>query len=264
MEHPTNQNTPGPFEASGNTDEVKDSSKSSVVVLKTRPETVVEDYVRAQEMAGLSQALDRTKPTILKDNISWHFAYPGANTTPWQLEAAIVGLRRAGYENLVCVQNKTVVTNAYKGERLNRYMSVFAKHDVEVRYNFKPEDMRWVTYEPKGELLVLQKIFPKGFLIPDFFFDKNIVHLPTVKTHIYTTTTGAMKNAFGGLLNTRRHYDDPEGDSFGHFRHHGRNSLWQRTRSTHHGTREERHHPRFGRFGRNRRISSEDHGFRSP
>ncbi|MCR4399731.1 MAG: DUF362 domain-containing protein [Syntrophomonadaceae bacterium] len=24
--------------------------------------------------------------------------------------------------------------------------------------------------------------------------------------HIYTTTTGAMKNAFGGLLNTRRHY----------------------------------------------------------
>jgi hypothetical protein len=27
-----------------------------------------------------------------------------------------------------------------------------------------------------------------------------------MKTHIYTTTTGAMKNAFGGLLNTRRHY----------------------------------------------------------
>jgi len=32
------------------------------------------------------------------------------------------------------------------------------------------------------------------------------VHLPTVKCHIYTTTTGAMKNAFGGLLNTKRHY----------------------------------------------------------
>jgi hypothetical protein len=32
------------------------------------------------------------------------------------------------------------------------------------------------------------------------------VHLPTIKCHIYTTTTGAMKNAFGGLLNTRRHY----------------------------------------------------------
>jgi uncharacterized protein (DUF362 family) len=30
-------------------------------------------------------------------------------------------------------------------------------------------------------------------------------HLPTVKCHIYTTTTGAMKNAFGGLLNHKRH-----------------------------------------------------------
>jgi len=27
-----------------------------------------------------------------------------------------------------------------------------------------------------------------------------VVHLPTIKTHIFTTTTGAMKNAFGGLL----------------------------------------------------------------
>ncbi len=180
--------------------------KSTVVVLKTRPETVIEDYIRAQEMAGISRALDKSKPVILKDNISWHFAYPGANTTPWQLEAAIIGLKDAGFRDITAVQNKTVVTNAYKGERLNRYQSVFQKHQVEVKYNFRPEDMKWVKYQPKGELLVLQKIYPEGFLIPDFFFDKNIIHLPTVKTHIYTTTTGAMKNAFGGLLNTRRHY----------------------------------------------------------
>lgn len=180
--------------------------KSTVVVLKTRPETVIEDYIRAQEMAGISRALDKSKPVILKDNISWHFAYPGANTTPWQLEAAIIGLKEAGFRDITAVQNKTVVTNAYKGERLNRYQSVFQKHQVEVKYNFRPEDMKWVKYQPKGELLVLQKIYPEGFLIPDFFFDKNIIHLPTVKTHIYTTTTGAMKNAFGGLLNTRRHY----------------------------------------------------------
>src|SRR5690606_35536090 len=38
------------------------------------------------------------------------------------------------------------------------------------------------------------------------FQGKNITHLPTVKCNIYTTTTGAMKNAFGGLLNTKRHY----------------------------------------------------------
>jgi hypothetical protein len=30
--------------------------------------------------------------------------------------------------------------------------------------------------------------------------------LPTVKTHVFTTITGAMKNAFGGLLGTKRHW----------------------------------------------------------
>jgi hypothetical protein len=53
--------------------------------------------------------------------------------------------------------------------------------------------------------LVLDRIFPDGIYLPDYFFDKNVVHLPTMKCHIYTTTTGAMKNAFGGLLNTKRH-----------------------------------------------------------
>jgi uncharacterized protein (DUF362 family) len=35
---------------------------------------------------------------------------------------------------------------------------------------------------------------------------KNVIHMPTVKTHIFTGTTGAMKNAFGGLLNLNRHW----------------------------------------------------------
>jgi hypothetical protein len=46
-------------------------------------------------------------------------------------------------------------------------------------------------------------------MIPRRFLGENIVHLPTVKTHIFTTTTGAMKNAFGGLLNERRHWTHP-------------------------------------------------------
>ena len=76
-------------------------------------------------------------------------------------------------------------------------------YGIPVRYNFRDEDMRWVDYKPKARMLVLEKIFPEGIHVPDFFFGKNIVHLPTVKCHIYTTTTGAMKNAFGGLLNCR-------------------------------------------------------------
>jgi hypothetical protein len=106
----------------------------------------------------------------------------------------------------VSVHNNTVVTDPVKGERLNKLGPVYAAYCVPELYNFRPEDMTWVRYEPKATMLALDKVFPEGIHIPDYFFGKNVVHLPTVKCHIYTTTTGAMKNAFGGLLNTRRHY----------------------------------------------------------
>lgn len=181
-------------------------AKSKVAVLKVKPETIHEDIHRLNELAGMKAALDPAAPTILKDNISWHFPFPGANTTPWQLEAAIESLQAMGFSDLSCVQNKTVVTDAFKGEDLNGYLPVLKRHDVPVLYNFKDEDMKWIEYRPAARMHVLDRIYPDGIQLPDHFFGKNIVHLPTVKCHIYTTTTGAMKNAFGGLLSTHRHY----------------------------------------------------------
>src|SRR5262245_33572331 len=181
-------------------------ARSTVAVLKVRPETILQDIEKLCEMAGLRAALGAGATTILKDNISWHFPFPAANTTPWQLEGTIRALRSAGLTDLACVQNKTVVTNAFKGEDLNHYVPLFQQYGIPVLYNFKDDDMKWVRYEPRARMRVLDKIYPHGIYLPDYFFGKNIVHLPTVKCHIYTTTTGAMKNAFGGLLNTRRHY----------------------------------------------------------
>ena len=180
--------------------------RSKVAVLRTQPETVLQDYRRLFELAGGAEALAPDTTTILKDNISWHFPMPGANTTPWQLEGTILALRGAGFSDLVCVQNQTVVTNAFKGEDLNGYVPIFRGHGVPALYNFRTQDMRWVPYRPKAEMLALDHIYPKGIHIPDYFIGKNVVHLPTVKTHMYTTTTGAMKNAFGGLLSKYRHY----------------------------------------------------------
>lgn len=181
--------------------------KATVAVLYTTPETVLADYERLMEIAGVKQALDPKATTILKDNISWHYPFPGANTTPWQLEGTIAALKNAGFQDVTCVQNKTVVINTFKGEDLNLYMPIFKQYNIPVLYNFKPEDMTWNVYQPKGKMLALDRIFPDHQIrIPDYFLGKNIVHLPTVKCHIYTTTTGAMKNAFGGLLNTYRHY----------------------------------------------------------
>jgi uncharacterized protein (DUF362 family) len=181
-------------------------NKATVAALRTRPDRVLDDYAHLFELAGARAHLAPHTTTILKDNISWHFPFPAANTTPWQLEGTIRALHAEALTDLVCVQNKTVVTDAFKGEDLNGYLPIFKSYGIPVLYNFKDEDMTWVEYRPRAKMLVLDKIFPEGIRIPDYFAGKNIVHLPTVKCHIYTTTTGAMKNAFGGLLNTRRHY----------------------------------------------------------
>jgi len=180
--------------------------RSKVAILKVGPENILEDISRLMDLAEFRDHLDTQKTVILKDNISWHYPFPAANTTPWQLEGVIKTLQKAGYNEISCVQNKTVVTDAFKGEDLNRYLPILNKHQVPVLYNFKDADMSWVPYVPKARMLVLDKIFPEGILVPEYFFGRGIIHLPTMKCHIYTTTTGAMKNAFGGLLNTRRHY----------------------------------------------------------
>lgn len=179
---------------------------SKVVVIKTWPETILKDVKNTMKTAGIEQALDKSVTTILKDNISWHMPYLSANTTPWQLEGTICGLRETGFTDLVAVHNNTVVTDPFKGGRLNKLDKIYKKYSVKELYNFIPEHIKWVSYQPKAEMLALDKIFPEGISIPEYFIGKNIIHLPTVKTHIYTTTTGAMKNAFGGLLNTKRHY----------------------------------------------------------
>ena len=181
-------------------------AKSKVAVIKCKPESILADIERLCDLGGMKEALARGATTILKDNISWHYPFPSANTTPWQMEGTILALQKAGFADIACVQNKTVVTNAFKGEDLNHYLPLFRKYAVPVLYNFKDSDMKWVEYRPKAKMHVLHRIFPDGIQIPDYFFGKNIVHLPTMKCHIYTTTTGAMKNAFGGLLATKRHY----------------------------------------------------------
>ena len=96
-------------------------------------------------------------------------------------------------------------------------------------------------------MLVLDDIFPEGIQIPESFAGTNIVHLPTMKTHVFTTMTGAMKNAFGGLLHRKRHWthsvihetlggpvSNPTGDPPWHLRGNGRHLCWRRSGSQGH------------------------------
>lgn len=178
--------------------------KGKVAVLKTQPETVLEDYRRLMELAEFEAALPKQYETLLKINISWQTWYPACSTAPWQLEGVIRTLQAAGYK-LIGAHNDTVVVDTADGEVNNKHKFITDQYGVPCIYLYKPE-VRWVRYEPKRPFLVLDKIYPEGVEIPEAFIGKNIVHLPTVKTHVFTTITGAMKNAFGGLLHRKRHW----------------------------------------------------------
>ena len=156
-------------------------TKAKVAVIRTSPATVLDDTIRLFEIGGGNEALDKRNTTILKDNISWHYPFPSANTTPWQLEGTILALKKNGFESVTCVQNKTEVTKVEMGEELNNFTPVFNAHDIEVLFNFREEDMKWIHFEPKARMHVLNEIYDEGIHIPDYFVGKNMVHLPTVK-----------------------------------------------------------------------------------
>ena len=179
--------------------------KGKVAVLKTAPETVLADYARVMELAGVREALPKGPTTALKINISWQTWYPACSSAPWQIEGVARGLRQAGYTDLVGVHNDTVVVNAKDGEFNNKHRFVTDMLGIPCEYLYE-EDFEWFEYKPKRPFLVLDKVYPDGVFIPRALVGKNIVHLPTVKTHVFTTITGAMKNAFGGLLHRNRHW----------------------------------------------------------
>ncbi len=179
--------------------------KGKVAVLKTTPGTVLEDYARLLSLAGLEDALPKGPETLLKINVSWQTWYPSCSTTPWQLEGVIQALRAAGYSQLRGAHNDTVVVNVRDGERNNKHLYITEKYQVPCVYLYENQ-FEWVTYKPKKPFLVLDSVFPDGVRIPKVLIGKNVVHLPTIKTHVFTTITGAMKNAFGGLLHRHRHW----------------------------------------------------------
>ena len=181
--------------------------RGTVAILRTSPETVLDDYARLMRMACYQDNLPKDKETLLKINISWQIWYPSCSTTPWQLEGAVKTLLDDGYakEKIIATHNDTVVVNGREGQRNNRHQFVQDRYGLKTAETYL-KDVEWCTYEPKQPFLVLDQVYPHGVRIPKYFYDKNVLHLPTMKTHVFTHVTGAMKNAFGGLLDQRRHW----------------------------------------------------------
>lgn len=175
---------------------------SVVSVLETSKQTVLEDYIRLMELAEYKKSISNINKTILKLNLSWTMFYPACSTPPWQLEGVLKCLNQDGFTDLLAVENQTVVTHPWKGSYLNKWLPLLKEYKVD----FQPlTNVEWIKYQPKADMLAMDDVFPE-ILIPKIFQGSNVIHFPTMKTHGHTTTTGAMKNAFGGLIPKYRHH----------------------------------------------------------
>lgn len=198
------------------------NKKSRVWIKTATPTTILSDYAELMNATEYTKFYDKNKKTLVKLNLSWSKYFPACSSPPWQVEGVLKKLKDDGFKgkNIYACENETVVTNIERGLSGNKWGPIITKYNV----FFVPlTRIEFTPFKSKKPLHVLDsKIFPEGFSIPKFYIGKNMIHLPTMKTHGHAGSKGgnfndprdekpggitcAMKNAFGGLLTKRRHF----------------------------------------------------------
>jgi len=174
-----------------------------VVVVRTAPHSIIDDVGRAVSLAEFEDIAPPSEDLVIKLNLSWTKFYPASSTSVWTFDAVLHCLRERGYrrERIFPVENGTVVTDPREGVDLNKWNIVLENYGLE----FLPlTEVPWVEVNPKIELPALRQIFG-AVRIPEILIGKNVLHLPTVKTHGHSVFTGSMKNAFGSFITEVRH-----------------------------------------------------------
>jgi uncharacterized protein DUF362 len=171
-------------------------NRAKVALLRTTPATALQDYARLFELAGFQQSLDPSTITTLVLDLRRHFPFPAANTTLWQLEGVARALGAAGYHDRACLQPRTVIVSAFKGQDLNGYGPVLRASKVAAL----PADAPLVPFRPKRPLPALERVCAGDFGVPATLLGANVVYLPTLKTDRAATVGGAVCCAAGALL----------------------------------------------------------------
>jgi len=174
--------------------------KAKVHALKVSPATILDDIERLCTLAEMPQALARGANDHSQGQHLLALPISRRQHTPWQMEGTILALKKSRLRRRHFVQNKTVVTNAFKGEDLNHYLPLFQKYKCPFSTTSKRATCAGSNSRPKARCHVLHRIFPTASWFPIIFFGKNIAHAAHHQVpHLYSHT-GAMKNAFGGSL----------------------------------------------------------------
>jgi hypothetical protein len=119
--------------------------KGKVAVIKTSPETVLDDYDKLLTLAQIEKAISKDIKTGLKINISWQTWYPACSSTPWQIEGVIKSLKKKGFNDLIGIHNDTVVVDTSLAEQNNKHKYVTDKYAIPCLYLYE-QKFDWIEY----------------------------------------------------------------------------------------------------------------------
>ncbi|MBN2155307.1 MAG: DUF362 domain-containing protein [Candidatus Lokiarchaeota archaeon] len=195
---------------------------AQIYVKRVTSNTILQDYADLMDSSNYTKYFKPSEKVIVKLNLSWSKYFPACSSPPWQVDGVLGKLKADGFtgKDIFTAENRTVVTNIKKGLIGNKWEPIITRHNC---YFVPLTRVPFVSFQSKIPLLALDsKIFPEGFSIPKLYIGKNIIHLPTMKTHGHTGARGgsfsdknpemqggitcAIKNSFGGLLTKRRHH----------------------------------------------------------
>jgi len=179
-------------------DSIGGRSTAPVAILRTEPDAVKDDVMRAMDLARWREFISPGADIALKPNLGWDKLIPGAISAPWVVEAVILAIRDY-VGSIYLVESDQVVVDVERVFRLSRLDAVCRRYGVTWVNMSKG---RFVRHK-NTEHLVLHDV-----RIPEILTHTELITLPVMKTHNKTILSGALKNQWG-CLETLRHNFHP-------------------------------------------------------
>lgn len=167
----------------------------------TNPEVVFAAVKKAMELAQWEKYM-QGKNLVLKVNVVWDTIYPSCTTTPMVIEGVLKVVRASNKfkpEKITVVDTDTAaIMRADISFKVQGIEDMVKKYDATV-VNLSQTEFRDVSF---NKALVLHKLrISKVLLDAD-----TIITMPVLKTHSYSSMTGALKNQWGCIHDLRHNF----------------------------------------------------------
>lgn len=176
---------------------MRDSTLSdTVVAVATVRSGVRAAVMEAMEGANWRRHIPQGSRVALKPNLCWDLPLPGAQTSPWFLDA-VISVMKPHVGDIVVVEAGQVTVDADRALERCGLGRVLEKHGIGfVNMSRGAFDS---IHDPNAAVL-------RHLEVPEVLNDRLLVTLPVLKTHSTTTITGALKNQWGCLRELRHNH----------------------------------------------------------